>query len=153
WAVLIGIDDYEHASRLNGAVKDALDVRDYLLGSLHVPQEHIRTLTNGDATRKRILDTLYTFLRDNDNIERGDAVLVYFAGHGTTYPSPSTECPSETVEAILPRDRGSSRFPTGKRTPDISDREIQLFMGELRDAKSENITVILDCCFSAGSSN
>ncbi|KZT02245.1 uncharacterized protein LAESUDRAFT_706510 [Laetiporus sulphureus 93-53] len=146
WAVIIGIDSYPRA-RLHGAVKDAKNMQQYLVESLHVPDSNIVMLLNQHATRENIIKTLYDHLHDNGRIEHGDAIFIHFSGHGASYPARSPS--SESVEAIAPVDRGTSK--RGKHAvTDISDRELNLFLGDLRERKGPNITLTLDCCFANG---
>ncbi|KZT02247.1 uncharacterized protein LAESUDRAFT_717000 [Laetiporus sulphureus 93-53] len=143
WAVIIGINNYRHERQLKGAVSDAHSVQSYLRRTLNVPREQIAMLIDEDATRERILGTLYDHLRDNRRIKRGDAILIHFSGHGATYNTPAGP-----MEAITPVDR-YERTDSGC-VLDISDRELGLFLGELCREKGKNITVVLDCCFSGG---
>ncbi|KAJ3556008.1 hypothetical protein NM688_g2265 [Phlebia brevispora] len=154
WAVIVGINEYQHLPPLSGACSDAKAVYDYLTVELSVPQSHIRLLlseispTSKDPlfpTRENLLSTLFDHLRDNPHVRRGDNIIFYYAGYGTNYPVGRTFQRSGDIEALCPADRDDST-PHG-RILDISDREISLFLEELRDAKGDNVTVILDCCY------
>lgn len=83
------------------------------------------------------------------SIQFGDNILVHFSGHGASYDAKvffSTGVSSVgPIEAICPSDRTINRD-----IPDISDRELNLILSEVRDAKGENITFIADCCYSGG---
>ncbi|MGF1470065.1 MAG: caspase domain-containing protein [Sandaracinaceae bacterium] len=80
WAVTIGINDYRGSvPDLGFAVSDAERMAT-LLGALGF--EVVATLTDGEATRQGILDTLLGELADR--VGPNDLVAVYFAGHGTT---------------------------------------------------------------------
>ena len=52
------------------------------------------------------------------------------------------------VEALCPCDRGDPSKSSS--VLDISDRELCIFLQELKQAKGARITVILDCCHSGG---
>jgi len=80
WALVIGINAYERASRLNYAVADARAVAAHL-PDLGFPRENTRLLLDGAATRREIERVLY---RDFARMGPGDRLLVYFAGHGHT---------------------------------------------------------------------
>ncbi|KAI0312198.1 hypothetical protein OF83DRAFT_1018724, partial [Amylostereum chailletii] len=155
WAVVVGVNQYpEPTINLEGCVPDACLIHEYLVSDLFVPVSHIKLLTSNDhqgvstdgqPTRANILNALYSHLRDNDNVQYGDKILFYFSGRGSSYD------PSEyfianvadkmgPVEALCPADRGAHL--------DISDRELNVILAEIRDVKGPNITVILDCCFS-----
>ncbi|TFY78218.1 hypothetical protein EWM64_g5791 [Hericium alpestre] len=154
WAVIIGINIYDDLSipRLKGCVTDALAMHAYLTQDIRVPADHICLLTQSPSdlppvwawpTRQNILSALYTHLRDNPHIRAGDNILIYFSGHGSAYyasdafSSPAARVGS--IEALCPSDRGTV-FSPDRPDPedivsDISDREINVFLGELRDAQ------------------
>lgn len=164
WAVVIGINTYSD-SVLKGARKDAEDFAIYLRTIMRVPSDHIDMLVDDAATRDNILDSMYS-LRNNERIKRGDAMIIYFSGHGSSYTLSNTEVntadfgPPPVVshpfwgnaraharshlQALVPVDRGSPDVP------DISGRELNVCLADIRDAKGNNITVILDCCYSGG---
>ncbi|KAJ7130326.1 caspase domain-containing protein [Mycena epipterygia] len=158
WAVIIGVNNYDDpdTANLTGCVSDALLLYEYLTSDLGVPSSNIKLLVDHrfsgpelpplavrSARRIDIIDALYTHLRDNPNIHKGDNVLIHFSGHGSSYP-----WIVGSIEAICPSDRGTS---IGRRmVTDISDREINEFLRHLRATRSPNITVILDCCHSGG---
>ncbi|KZT08676.1 uncharacterized protein LAESUDRAFT_723583 [Laetiporus sulphureus 93-53] len=146
WAVLIGVDKYRYAPWLSRAVTDARNIETYLLRDLHVPSEQIVLLLDEDATRARILDALYTHLRDNDNIKPGDPIYLFFAGRGVRYPVTD----GKPVNAILPVDRGEEVTLEDGSTGsvlDISERELEHFFDELNASKGPNNTVMFDCSF------
>ena len=121
-------------------------MRDFLLEHLGVPKNRIRILHN--ASREAILDALYD-LRDNVHIHFGDNILVHFSGHGSSYDAESFfDSPvgsTGSIEAICPSDRSDDY-----EIPDISDRELNIILSEVRDAKGGNTTFIADCCYSGG---
>ncbi|MXW45555.1 MAG: caspase family protein [Gammaproteobacteria bacterium] len=55
WALLVGINDYQHASPLAHACNDAEGVRDALVNTFHFSEDNITLLLNKDATRKSIM--------------------------------------------------------------------------------------------------
>jgi len=124
-------------------------MREYLVSDLAVPADHVRVLNDADATRMAILSILYD-LRDNAEIQRGDAIIIYYSGHGASYDVGEVfKNNFGSIEAICPVDRGAEDAQHGTIV-DISDREINLFLTELSSKKGDNITLVLDCCFSAG---
>jgi uncharacterized caspase-like protein len=82
WALVIGIDKYQHVHRLTYAVADAEAVAAALSG-LGFARDNIRVLRDSEATKSRIEHVLY---RDFARMGRDDRLLVYFAGHGVTAP-------------------------------------------------------------------
>lgn len=83
WAVLIGINDYQHARipKLQYAVNDATAVERVLLAQGFRPDRIIRLLDR-EATKARIETVLGDELKQKTG--PNDRVLVFFAGHGKT---------------------------------------------------------------------
>ena len=69
--------------------------------------------------------------------------MVHLMTHGTTYYFTSFASKAGSIEAICPVGRGDS-------IPDISERELNLILSELRAAKGSNITITLDCFHAGG---
>ncbi|KAJ6622336.1 caspase domain-containing protein [Mycena sp. CBHHK59/15] len=165
WAVIIGIDAYEDSKlQLKGCVNDANVVRDYLREGLGVPEERMQILlapapAESDTdilspSRHNIIQTLLS-LCHNAAIKPGDNILIYFAGHGATYKLENYYSESYAavgaIEALCPVDRGTLDDRDRDRSiPDISDRELNHILSDIRRAKGDRITVILDCCYAAG---
>lgn len=160
WAVVVGIDHYEHdalnaMAGLKGARRDALAVYHHLTSDLLVPADHIRLLLSEPspdqihpekATRQNIMSSLCD-LRDNHDIVRNDNILFYFAGHGARYSLPRTPSgPRHPLDALCPADRGCES--EGEVVRDIDECELSASLTELCAAKGSNIAVILDCCFA-----
>ena len=59
WAVIIGINEYEHVDKLNYAVQDAEAIQDLLISNFNFPKENIIMLTDGDATLTNIRTKLF----------------------------------------------------------------------------------------------
>ncbi len=129
-------------------------MENYLINDLAVPKERIRrlfgstehrTLENSSIpSRANIIESLVSLVH-NPEIDRGDNIIIYFSGHGSSYPSARMG----TIKALCPMDRedvGASGVPV----PDISSREINCILKEISRAKGHHITVILDCCHSGG---
>lgn len=76
YAVVIGIDNYQHFTKLSGAARDA----EAMAGELSKRGFEVITLLNEQATRRGILRALQVDLPKRVGPE--DRVLIYFAGHG-----------------------------------------------------------------------
>jgi hypothetical protein len=72
-ALLIGIDDYENVSDLDGCVNDVENMRSLLRDKFGFEEKNIVTLLNKHATRKAILDTFQRHLIAQ--AKRGDICL------------------------------------------------------------------------------
>lgn len=79
WAVVIGIDDYQHVPRLQYAVRDAQGIAEVLKNQGF----QVTALYNDRATRHAILKELGSNLIDK--VKPEDRVLVFYAGHGETW--------------------------------------------------------------------
>ncbi|KAG9120112.1 cap64-like protein, partial [Ceratobasidium sp. 392] len=80
---------------------------EYLTGTLSVPPDNIKTLFNEEATRKGILNAFRRHLIQNEKIQPGDPILVYFSGHGDQQDAPTEWHTSDgKTELILPHDAG-----------------------------------------------
>ncbi|KAK0458378.1 caspase domain-containing protein, partial [Armillaria novae-zelandiae] len=162
WALIVGINEYEDAP-LNGCVNDADLMMEFITKDLRVPQEHVTYLLNKSATRAKIISALWKLCTDKSILHKA-IVVIYFAGHGSSYvcsechsvepgekPQPPSDVPRYCcpVEAICPFDRGiiNDQFRSG--VPDIGDREINTILGKIAHP-GRRITVIFDCCHSGG---
>ncbi len=78
WALIIGIDNYQHGLPLQTAVRDAMEVRDDLAQRYGVRPERLIELFNEQATLQSIA---YALFRLSSEAQSDDIVLIYFAGH------------------------------------------------------------------------
>ncbi|KAF8973060.1 caspase domain-containing protein [Flammula alnicola] len=154
FALIIGIDSYKSGGiwNLHSCVEDAKKVKRWLMDGLNVPRDQICLLLDSHATKQKIEDSFMEHLTNNPSIETGDAILIYFAGHGSCLPAPSgwypSQCESktETVEVLCPYDHDTKA--SQGRIAGISDRSLQALIHDLTSSKGNNITLLLDCCFS-----
>lgn len=86
WAVVIGINNYKHWERLDYAVNDAHSVKTLLVGHYGFRDDHVIELLDEEATLVNIRTTLGGVLPRKTN--KGDGVVVFFAGHGETVDLP-----------------------------------------------------------------
>lgn len=93
WAVVIGISEYEHLPKklwLKSCDKDADAFARFLQsprgGSL--PSEQLKLLINQDATARNIRIALDTVITES---KPGDAIYLFYAGHGKVIPYGSSE--------------------------------------------------------------
>ena len=59
WALIVGINDYEHVRGLNYAVEDALAMKNMLINVYGFSRNNVRVLTNGEATGSNIKKELH----------------------------------------------------------------------------------------------
>ena len=140
-ALVIGIADYQHITRLPGTVRqDALDIRDLLVDPERCgyPAENVTLLLDGQATRAAILAAL-AGLAASAGPE--SAVLVYISGHGGRVASgPGAGEYLLPVEAVLDSDAELASTA-------ISGDE---FTAALRAIGARKVLVVFDCCHSGG---
>ena len=79
WALIVGIDQYAHAPKLESAVRDAKGIRDVLTARYGFKKEHLVELYDAQATGPKIQNAMYRLGRD---VGKDDSVLIYYAGHG-----------------------------------------------------------------------
>ena len=79
WALLIGINQYQHVPHLETAVQDATAVRDVLVERYGFAPERISTLLDEHATQSEIENSLYNLGR---LVKPEDSLFIYYAGHG-----------------------------------------------------------------------
>ncbi|KAJ7052805.1 caspase domain-containing protein [Mycena amicta] len=148
FALIVGIDKYESGAvwNLESCADDAQRVRQWLRNDLKVPKDHICMLLDKHATKDNIEKAFVRHLINNESIQRGDAIVVYFAGHGSTVAAPEgwfhLGSVGGTAEVLCSYDFGQ-RGVVG-----ISDRCLQSMVEELSKMKGDNIAVILDSCFT-----
>ena len=61
WAVIIGINEYEHVEPLSYAVNDANSIRDLLVKDYGFPEKNIKLILDKEATKDNILHGLMMF--------------------------------------------------------------------------------------------
>jgi len=86
WALIIGINDYQYVDPLSFAVDDALEVNNILTEKYGFKKEHIKLITNEEATRDNIMKGFQEILLSAGEKDR---IVVFYAGHGDTYPLPN----------------------------------------------------------------
>lgn len=84
FALIIGINKYDNLPNLEYAVNDATAIKNVLINNFNYKEENIRMLIDKQATHDNIMDEYYQLINDT---AINDSVLIFFAGHGSTYPS------------------------------------------------------------------
>ncbi|KAJ7158866.1 hypothetical protein C8R46DRAFT_403062 [Mycena filopes] len=141
FGLIIGIDQYKSGSiwNLESCVDDAKNVQRWLLKDLKVPKDRVCMLLDKDATKDNVERSFSSHLIENTNIQRGDAILFYFAGYGSTVRSPERHVSSTEVLCT---------YDFGQEKAGISACTLRTMLLELSRVKGDNITIILDSCFS-----
>lgn len=133
WAVVIGINRYTRAPRLNYAVNDANSVV-ASLKQMGFVSDKIITLLDRAATKQRIEQVLYGTLRQASPEDR---LFVFFAGHGVTASLPR----GGEEGYILPVDGDPDDLPLTA----ISMEELSRIA---RRVPAKHILFAVDACYS-----
>jgi hypothetical protein len=163
WHVLlIGIDSYlGGAPPLGGCVNDIDAVQRVLLDRIKVPAKSIRRLAaplNDGVVRPVEVDTepptrlgvLAALTAISEMVRDGDRVFIYYSGHGTRRFVKTTDGRRYYREAIVPHDNIVFDAETGEeREQLVFDWELNLLLSRI-SRKTTRVTVVLDCCCSAG---
>ncbi|KAG6380459.1 hypothetical protein JVT61DRAFT_8601 [Boletus reticuloceps] len=135
FALIIGIDDYINCLKLRGAVADAKAMKQYLEQTLQVPEDHIRTLFDREATRDAIIQA-FRDLRNDERIKGGSPIVIFYAGHGGELPAPVMwlwGAQESKIQCLLPQDY------EGTIIPPIPDRTVGSLIGGIAKVKGDNI--------------
>jgi Caspase domain len=132
WAVLIGINDYQHWPKLQYAVNDARAVENLVRG---LGFDEVITILDGDATEQRIRyvlgDELHAKTQDDDR------VFIFFAGHGQTQ-----DLQDDMKDGfIIPVDGDLNNYYSTA----ISMQQLQRLADRIR---AKHILYVMDACFS-----
>ena len=137
--LVIGIDDYAHIGKLQGAVNDARDLHRALAGT---GVEDLTILLDGDATRARILAEWQGLL---ERAAPGDTLVLAYAGHGWQEPErvSGTERDGKDEALLL---GGFRTTGPGTRERIVDDELHQWFLDAGR--KALKVVFVADACHS-----
>ncbi len=131
-ALVIGINNYKHASPLAFAVNDAVEFKNALVATLGFEEANI-TLLIDDAATKSAIFTSYMRLARED-VELDDRVVVFFAGHGHTQSGHRGE-----VGFLVPYDANMGDLATLIRWKDLTEYSDLI--------KAKHMLFIMDACY------
>src|SRR5919202_55575 len=145
-ALLVGINQYP-SQPLRGCVNDMELQRQLLIHRFGFNPKDIHTLTDRQATRQGILEAFEEHLIRQ--AKPGDVVVFHYSGHGSQVNDPDGDNPDKLNSTFVPIDAFlPSGFPnTGGVVQDIMGHTLFLLMSAVQ---TENITVVLDSCYSGG---
>lgn len=128
WAVVVGINEYQHVSRLLYARNDATAFAEQLVSKFQFPKENVAILLDDDATLRSIQHAIHKLVRTTCEDDR---VVVFYAGHGHTAPASGKDAgflvpvdgKSEDTSTLLPWDDlvSTSRMVRAKHMVFIMD--------------------------------
>lgn len=143
-ALLIGIDKYQHVSRLNGPVNDAKDIEGFIKGHVGFRKSDVRLLLDAEATKKNILAAVKEWLVEGTN--PGDEVFLFYSGHGFQQPDTDGDEADNLDETLVPVD--ASVDEGGKIKGMITDDELGVLLSRLAGRR---VHVVVDACHSGTS--
>jgi hypothetical protein len=149
-ALLVGINKYPPEQDLRGCVNDVELQRHLLIHRFGFNPKDIYTLIDEKATRQGILEAFEEHLIKQ--AKPGDVVVYHYSGHGSLVRDPDPIIVSSSRDksglngTFVPID---SELPSsqGGVVQDIMGHTLFLLMSAL---KSENVTAVLDSCYSGG---
>ena len=149
-ALLVGINDYPGTNgfgALQGCLTDVELQRHLLIYRFGFNPNDIKILTNQQATRQGILEAFEEHLIRQ--AKPGDVVVFHYSGHGSQVNDPDGDNPDKLNSTFVPIDAFlPSGFPnTGGVVQDIMGHTLFLLMSAVQ---SENLSAVLDSCFSGG---
>ncbi|KAH7337508.1 caspase domain-containing protein [Rhizoctonia solani] len=150
-ALIIGIDDYPKLVKLAGAKADAEKMVTFLTSDLKVPKGNITKLFDKQASRQAIIDA-FGMLKSDNRIQKGDPILIFFAGHGGLTNAPplwKEKNGTNKIQVIFPYDYDLPDPQTNGPVNCIPDTTIAKLLNQLAEVRGNNITVIFDSCHSA----
>ncbi len=142
WAVVVGINDYPHATKLKYAVNDAKTFHRLLVTQNKIPEENVTLLIDKAANLSSLRSTLGTKLKNNAGKE--DMVIIFFAGHGATEPDTLSPDGDGLEKYLLPYDAD----PDDLYATAIPMREISHIFSRIR---AQRLVFIADSCYSGAS--
>ncbi|HEY9613159.1 caspase family protein [Allocoleopsis sp.] len=150
-ALLVGINNYPETgeySALRGCLTDVDLQKQLLINRFGFNPKNILTLTDAQATRQGILTAFEEHLIKQ--AQPGDVVVYHYSGHGSQVQDPDCDSsPTCLNSTFVPIDSAAVTGTRGQGgvVQDIMGHTLFLLMYAL---KTENVTVVLDSCYSGG---
>jgi metacaspase-1 len=138
YALLVGIDAYPEPATLQGCIHDVKTVQDMLVERFDFAPQHVKTVLNADATFGGIQAAFRSHLIEQ--AQPDDTVVFYYSGHGTRTPDHSGDEEDGIDETLCPVDINADDDKTW-----LTDDRLGRW---LERARTQNVAVIIDACFS-----
>lgn len=152
-ALLIGINQYPAAiTSLQGCLTDIAMQHELLVHRYGFKSQDIRIIADRrpitSEQEKDILPTRQNIIAAFQKhliaqAEPGDIVVIHFSGHGAQLKPHPTRDQNNPITTLVPNDRTT----TDGIVPDISEETLFYLKEQIN---TENITLILDSCYSGG---
>ncbi len=143
-ALLVGINTYA-AAPLYGCVTDVELQRELLVHRFGFNPKDILIVTDNQATRQGILDAFEDHLIKQ--AKPGDIAVFHYSGHGSQVTDPDKDTADGLNGTLVPVDTAYGSEKGRQTTNDIMGHTLFLLGSAVQ---TDNLTVILDSCFSGG---
>ncbi len=140
WALVVGVSKFQDPTipQLRYAAKDAKDFADFLVKKANFAPDHVRVLTNEQATQRRILSEIGDKFLPRV-VRKDDLVVIFYSSHG----SPANKDVAHANFLVAYDTEKSNLYATGI--------EMQNLTWILRDrVRAERILIVMDACHSGG---
>ncbi|MDM9580422.1 caspase family protein [Nostoc sp. GT001] len=147
-ALLVGINNYQNVDNLKGAITDTYLQRELLIHRFGFNPQDILIVSDESEikpTRQGILQAFEEHLIKQ--AKPGDIVVYHFSGHGSQVFDRESALEDKLNSTFVPSDRTTSLADNQKQVSDITGKTLFLLMSQI---KTENLTVVLDSCYSGG---
>lgn len=142
-ALLVGINNYPSGIRsLQGCLTDVEMQRELLIHRFGFNPNDIREVKDAEATRQGILTAFEEHLIKQ--AKPGDVVVFHFSGHGSRVIDPTPIGKEKLNSTLVPIDTATQ---SANVVRDIMGQSLFLLMSAV---PTENLTVVLDSCYSGG---
>lgn len=142
WALVVGISKFQSpkCEPLRYSAKDATSFRDFLVKKAHFAPDHVKLLTDEQATRERIISELGSSWLPHKAIS-DDLVVIFFSTHGS-----GSEFDEKGLNYLIAHNTDPGELlATGIPLQDISN----LIKNRVN---SKRVVLILDACHSGAAS-
>lgn len=147
-ALLVGINNYQSFDNLKGAITDIHLQKELLVNRFGFNPNDILTVSDESQikpTRENILQAFEEHLIKQ--AKPGDTVVYHFSGHGSQVFEQDSPFEDNLRSTFVPNNRSISLTGNQKQVSDITSKTLFLLMSSI---KTENLTVVLDSCYSGG---
>ena len=147
-ALLVGINNYQNFDNLKGAITDIHLQKELLVNRFGFNPNDILTVSDESEikpTREGILQAFEEHLIKQ--AKPGDTVVYHFSGHGSQVFEQDSPFENNLRSTFVPNNRSISLTGNQKQVSDITSKTLFLLMSNI---ETENITVVLDSCYSGG---
>ncbi len=142
WALVVGISSFQDSSlNLRFAAKDAIDFKNFLITRANFQPDHVKLITDQDATRSNIVALLGDKWLKHV-VKKDDMAVIYISSHGT-------QAASQVGGAnfIVPYEGNAQNIV-------FSGIPMQWLVAGLKDlVHSDRICVFLDVCHGGAAAN